>query len=185
MRTLTYLVAASLDGFIADPGGGFDDFHFDDDFAQRFVASLDRFDAVVMGRETWEVGARQGVTNPYPFLDIDKVLVSTTLTDPPDPAVRVTADPVGEVARMKAADGGPIWLCGGSRLAGTLLDAGLLDELVVKHNPVLLGDGIPLFPRERRTTRLIPVGSEHHDRTGIRTTTYTLTPTPPHPNESD
>ena len=29
---------------------------------------------------------------------------------------------------MKAAAGGPIWLCGGSHLAGTLLDAGLLDD---------------------------------------------------------
>jgi dihydrofolate reductase len=172
LRTLTYYVAASLDGYIADPDGGYGDFPFDDDFAARFVASLARFDAVVMGRATWEVGVRVGVTNPYPFLDIDKVVISTTLAASPDPAVRVAADPVAELARMKAATGGPIWLCGGSKLAGTLLGAGLLDELEVKQSPVLLGDGIPLFPRARRTTPLRPVSSELHEPTGIRTTRF-------------
>ena len=72
---------------------------------------------------------------------------------------------------MKAASGGPIWLCGGGRLARTLLDAGLLDELVLKRNPFLLGDGVPVLARQHRPVRLRPGSSELHEPTGIRTTT--------------
>lgn len=171
-RTLTYYVAVSLDGYIAAPDGTFDDFSGDEDFAASFLADLDRFDAVVMGRATWQVGADLGFPNPYPFLDIDKVVASTTLGDV-DPAVRVVRDGVAEVTRMKQADGGPIWLCGGGRLAADLLSAGLVDEVVVKHNPVLLGDGIGLFgPPRRATTQLRPVSSRLHAASGVRTTTY-------------
>lgn len=171
-RTLSYHVATSLDGYIAAPDGTFDDFVDDADFSARFLASLDRYDAVVMGRSTWQVGADLGTPNPFPFLDIDKVVASRSLAEV-DPAVRVVDDGVAEVARMKAADGGPIWLCGGGDLAAQLLDHGLVDEVVVKHNPVLLGDGIGLFgPPSRRTTRLRTRASTLHEASGIRTTTY-------------
>ncbi|MEE8599717.1 dihydrofolate reductase family protein [Euzebya tangerina] len=174
MRTLSYTVAVSLDGYIARPDGDFSDFPFDDDFAAQFLQSLNRFDAIVMGRSTWEVGADQGVTNPYPFLDVDKVLVSTTMVDSPDPAVRLTADPVAEVTRMKQEAGGPIWLCGGSQLATTLLEAGLIDEIVLKHNPVLLRAGIPLLRPGGAVRHARHTGSEVHAATGIRTSSYEL-----------
>ena len=38
-----------------------------------------------------------------------------------------------------------MWLCGGAALASHLWQAGLIDELIVKVNPFVLGAGIPLF----------------------------------------
>ncbi len=174
MQPLVYLVAASIDGFIADPDGSFADFPHDDDFAASFLGSLDRFAAVVMGRATWQVGMDEGVANPFPWLEVDKLVVSTTMSTPPDPAVRVTADPVTEVRRMKQDATGPVWLCGGAVLARTLLDAGLVDVVEVKHNPILLGEGIPLFARAPGTVRLRPGAHELHRASGIRTVTYTV-----------
>ncbi len=48
-----------------------------------------------------------------------------------------------------------MWLCGGSTLAGELQAE--IDELVVKINPVVAGDGLPLFahPLEPRTLQLV------------------------------
>lgn len=61
---------------------------------------------------------------------------------PDDPSVtRVEGDPVAVVADLKRRDGRDIWLCGGGDLAGQLIDE--IDELQVKVNPVLLGEGIP------------------------------------------
>lgn len=63
----------------------------------------------------------------------------------PDPTVPlVQADVVETVRRLKQAEGKAIWLCGGE-LAGQLLAAHLVDELVLKVHPVLFGTGIPLF----------------------------------------
>jgi len=48
---------------------------------------------------------------------------------------------------LAAADGRNVWIVGGGELAGTFLDAGLLDELIVQVMPVTLGAGLPLLPR--------------------------------------
>ena len=46
--------------------------------------------------------------------------------------------------RLKAEQSGlDIWLCGGGALAATLIDE--IDELRLKVNPLVLGDGIPLI----------------------------------------
>jgi dihydrofolate reductase len=105
------------------------------------VAGRTRFDAVVMGWSTYAVGLPVGLTSPYPHLD--QVVVTRAHADHPFlEGVRTTADAVGEVQRMKRQDGVGIWLCGGGALAGALADE--IDELVLKVNPIVLGDGVPL-----------------------------------------
>ncbi|GAA2429259.1 hypothetical protein GCM10010191_48280 [Actinomadura vinacea] len=52
-------------------------------------------------------------------------------------------DPAGFVQELKRQDGQDIWLCGGGNLAAHLL--GEIDDLVLKRNPIVLGDGIRLF----------------------------------------
>ena len=49
------------------------------------------------------------------------------------------------MGEFKQRPGGDVYLCGGSQLASGLLEAGLIDEIVVKLNPLLVGDGLPLF----------------------------------------
>ena len=62
---------------------------------------------------------------------------------PQDPSVtRVDGDAVGYVRSLKQHAQGDIWLCGGADLAGQLID--LIDEIQVKVNPVLFGEGLPL-----------------------------------------
>lgn len=164
MRTLTYLVAATLDGFIAavdggDPTGGV--FAVDPDYVEHLVSHhpetlpggaraalgltspATRFDTVLEGRRSYQVGLAAGVTNAYPHL---RHLVFSRSLRSSDPTVEVTAaDPVDTVRRLKAEPGAGIWLAGGGELAGALYEE--IDELVLKLNPVALGTGIPLFGR--------------------------------------
>lgn len=161
MRKLVYYVATTIDGYIADPGGGFDMFPMVGDHidaivkeytdtlpahalqALGLVADRSRFDAVVMGWRTYEVGFAHGVVSPYPHLT--QIVFSKT-HESRHPDVTVTADdPVETVRRLKAQEGSGIWLCGGGALAATLEEE--IDELVLKVNPIVLGDGIRLFSR--------------------------------------
>jgi dihydrofolate reductase len=172
MRQLVYYVAITLDGFIARPDGGFDCFLFDgphfrdllDRFPETFPSHLrgplgvtrdaQRFDTVLMGRATYEVGLREGVTSPYTHLR--QFVISRTMAASPDPAVVLhRGDPLDLARRVKSEDGKDIWLCGGSKLAAAL--APEIDELILKINPVVIGRGIPLFdgPATNRRAELL------------------------------
>lgn len=160
MRELVYYVAVSLDGKIAGPAGQFDFFPFDEAYAREMnedwadglpsglhdalgiTPPRTKWDTVVMGRGTFEPAMAQGVGDPYAHLDTYVYSRSLDPADHPDVSV-IGSDPVDHVRALKAADGGNIWLCGGGQLAATL--AGEVDRLVLKINPVTVGDGIPLF----------------------------------------
>ncbi|MFI6288108.1 dihydrofolate reductase family protein [Streptomyces sp. NPDC051018] len=164
MRKLTYFIACSIDGFIGDPQGDATSMYkyVDEEFlaycreeypetistpARRTLdfEGLENlaFDTVVQGRGTYQIALDLGVTSPYGHLR--EYVASRTLTESPDPHVRlISGDLPARVRELKAEDGGlGIWLCGGSRLAGQLIDE--IDELVIKTYPVVYGSGMPMF----------------------------------------
>jgi len=141
-RRLRYNCAVSLDGFIADPDGGYG--WIVEDASIDFDALFAEFDTFVMGRKTWEVMQAQGEANPLRGKRV--VVASRTLQQAPGASL-VRDDVAGHAAALKAEAGGrDIWLFGGSDLAGQLFEAGLVDRLEVAVMPVLLTRGIPLLP---------------------------------------
>ncbi len=143
MQRLTYHVATSLDGFIARADGSYDCFPSFPDATNEYLAALKNYGTVLMGRKTYEVGLGLGVTSPYPHLK--QYVFSSTLDASPNEAVTlVRSEPAATVRKLKAAGGAGIYLCGGAMLARHLFDADLIDELIVKIQPVLLGQGIAL-----------------------------------------
>ncbi|WP_338783026.1 dihydrofolate reductase family protein [Streptomyces sp. DG1A-41] len=164
MRKLTYFIACSIDGFIGDPGGDATSMlrFLDEEFlaflkteypetaathGRRALGFDDlpnkRFDTVVQGRGSYELALKEGITSPYAHLR--EYVASSTLKESPDPNVEIIADDlVGKVRELKAEAGElGIYLCGGSRIAGELLDE--IDELVIKTYPLVYGAGMPMF----------------------------------------
>jgi dihydrofolate reductase len=160
MRELTYYVAVSLDGYIAGPGGEFDTFlavgdHMEPIWARyRGTAPTQLaeaaglpvadgpFDTVLMGWNTYAAGLPY-LPDPYRHL---RQMVFTSAPEGPEgsDAVEFTAaDPAATVRALKQEEGRGIWLCGGGALAASLVEE--VDRLALKINPVVLGDGIPLF----------------------------------------
>lgn len=144
MRALKYYVACTADGFIAHADGSFDGFLLEGEHVADFLKSYTWFDTVLMGRKTYEVGLREGKTNPYPMLR--SYVFSRAMKASPDPNVTLISQNAVEVVRgLRSEAGKDIWLCGGAHLAATFCREDLIDELVLKVNPVLFGSGIPLF----------------------------------------
>ena len=169
MRKLKYYVACTVDRFIAREDGSFDFFlsqgeHFAaliQLFPETFPGHLrdvlgvraanQCFDAVLMGRRTYDVGINVGVTSPYPHLK--QYLFSRTLKKSPDENVQlVSGDALAFIRELKQQQGKDIWLCGGGALATSLFPE--IDEVILKVNPILLGSGIPLFSGAIKETRL-------------------------------
>ena len=163
-RKLKYHVATSLDGFIAREDDTVDFFSSDlPPILDYFDTLSTAYDTVLMGRVTYEPALKMGITDPYPSLET--YVFSRTMKESPNPRVHlVREDPVGFVRELKQRPGASndmshvvraanfsvprdIYLCGGGTLARTLFDAGLIDEVLIKLNPVLLGSGKGVAPR--------------------------------------
>ncbi|MDY7228104.1 dihydrofolate reductase family protein [Hyalangium rubrum] len=158
MKKLKYHVASTLDGFIATEQHTAEAFMQDrlvkdSEHVADYLASFASYDTVLMGRRTYEVGLKLGVTDPYPALET--YVFSHSMKESPNPRVKlITEDSVGVVRRLKEQQGKDLYLCGGGEFAATLLTAGLVDEVLVKLNPLLLGSGIPLATRLKEVKNL-------------------------------
>ena len=147
MHPIIYDVAVSLDGFIAGPSGDISKFAQDGPVVEDYLSRLTGYATAIMGRATYEFGYSYGLNpgeNPYP--DMDTVVFSNSLSLPKERAVTLQSrfDPAWFEA-LKQRSEGPIYLCGGGVLAGSLLEAGLIDRLILKRAPCLHGTGTPLF----------------------------------------
>jgi dihydrofolate reductase len=141
MRKLIYNAGVSADGFIASPDGEFDWLYTDQDYG--IAEFMSEIDCTVMGRKSYEIIAKYDKD----FFSANENIVFTS-SNPRNSQgnLRFTNEnPVDVVRELKQKPGKSIWLVGGGMLAGALLDAGLIDELLFSYHPVVLGNGIPLF----------------------------------------
>ena len=159
MRTLTYVVGVTLDGYVCAPDGSIDFFpDGDTDFHLREIPELvpthiraqfeldvpnERFDTMLQGRGSYELALREGITRP--FAHMREYVFSRTLSADVDPTLTVVAeDPLGVVRALKAEPGGlGICVVGGPSIAGVLLPE--IDEILLKRYPVIAGSGKTLF----------------------------------------
>lgn len=147
MRRIIYYVAASLDGFIAGPNDEIDRFIGGGDAIEHYMNDLQTFDTVIMGRRTYEFGYDYGLQPGAPaYPHMRHYIFSNTLTfENRHERVHVVQRDLEVVRKLKQEEGTDIYLCGGGQFAGWLLDHQLIDILKIKLNPILLGEGIPLF----------------------------------------
>jgi dihydrofolate reductase len=142
-RKVTFVVASSLDNFIARADHAVDWLMWSDEVGALTSAFWKTIDTVVMGRKSYEVGAKLGTT-AYP--GVKNYVFSRTMTEVPDARVElVRGDAAAFVRALKAREGKGICVMGGGELARSLFEADLIDEVGLNIHPVLLGDGIPLF----------------------------------------
>jgi dihydrofolate reductase len=148
-----YSAAMSLDGYIADDKGGVDWLHAAMVKGESY--GLPEFqkaiDGVLMGSRTFEqavqMGARFGPSKPC------WVFSQRSLRAPK--GVQVTAAPPREIVATLSQSGvTTAWLMGGGALAGSFLEADLIDEVSLAIMPVVLGSGIPVFGRIGDTASL-------------------------------
>ncbi len=152
----------SLNGVMEAPGGEhthphtgwtFKSHYGDDHYAYK-GEELDETESLLLGRKTYEGFAaawpeRGGKGDPFAdkFNSMPKYVVSSTLTDPEwNNTTVLSGDPVEEVRNLKEGSDGTIAIHGSAQLTHALTEADLIDEYRVMVHPVLIADGLRMFP---------------------------------------
>ena len=166
MRSVTYSMGASLDGYIVGPDGGITAPPPDEE-AWRLVTDEIRGVGVhLMGRRLYETMLYWETADRDPSLDdaelewaalwkpLPKVVFSTTLSEVQGNARLASAGLAEEIGRLRAEPGEGDIAIGGATLAAEAAALGLIDEYRARVYPVLVGGGIPFFPRQERRVDL-------------------------------
>jgi dihydrofolate reductase len=142
----TVFVGISVDGFMARPDGRFD-FLPENPDDHGFTAFMATVDALVMGRNTFEVVLP---FDPWPYGKTRIVVLTTRPLDLSAPTARgavveqMSGTPEEIVARLGARGMRHLYVDGGDTIQ-RFMRAGLIDRLVITRVPVLIGEGISLF----------------------------------------
>ena len=149
----------SLNGIMEAPGGEkthphtgwtFESIYAEDHYAYK-MEELEEAGSLLLGRKTYDGFAAAWPEREGPFADkfntMPKYVVSSTLTDPKWTNTTVlSGDPAEAVRELKETALGPILLNGSARLAHALTEADLVDEYRAMVHPVLVADGLRMFP---------------------------------------
>ena len=171
MRRTRYVVAMSLDGYIAGPNGEADWIIMDPEI--DFQALFGQFDAFLLGRKTFE---SMGGTGGSRQSGVQTIVFSRTLRQRDYPNLTIVSENPEEVlADLRSKPGKDIWLFGGGLLFRSLLEARLVDTVEVAVIPVLLGEGIPVLPPKPSSERfMLRLASSREFKSGIVSLEYAV-----------
>ncbi len=182
----------SLDGVVQAPGGPEEDTdggfahggwsipYFDPEAMGPLIGEgMNTAEALLFGRRTWQgMAAAWPERAGDPYADqmnaIKKYVASRTLTHDDltwNTALLSPVNAVADIAALRARDGGDLVIWGSASLVTTLIAEGLVDELNVMIEPILLGGGKRIFPDDgtARPMRLVKCATSG---TGVQICTY-------------
>jgi dihydrofolate reductase len=186
---LTATMMLTVDGVYQGPGGpdedrrnGFDRGGWTARYADAamgdfLTAMFERADALLLGRKTWQIWEPYWPNHDdHPFghaiNKLPKYVPSTTLVDPAWRNTHViNGDVEAAVRELKAKPGRELQVHGSGVLLRWLLEHDLVDELNLRVYPVIVGDGLRLFP-DHGTTHNLELVESRATSTGVMLQTY-------------
>jgi len=150
---------ASLDGFVGGTNGELNWATVDDEIFD-FVSTLtDQADTALYGRVTFQMmedywptagekpnASKHDKEHSIWYKNVSKVVLSKTMNETGLKNTKVISDNLLEnITKLKQQPGKNILIFGSPRASHSLLNIGLIDEYWIFVNPILLGQGIPLF----------------------------------------
>ena len=168
MRKLILLAHVSLDGFVADINGKLDKFLIGDDNLEFVCKLTDNADAALFGRMSFEL-----LNNYWPNIKNDpnstkseiqysnwynnamKIIFSKTLKTDSLTAATIISDNISdEIIKIKQQIGRDILIFGSPTISRLLMQLDLIDSYWIFVNPIIFGEGIPLFCSTTKTIKL-------------------------------
>jgi len=177
----------SLDGFVAGPKGEMDWIHVDDEIFDYVGDRTDHGDTALYGRVTYQMmesywptagdqpnATKHAIQHSRWYNKVNKVVLSKSMKGQELPNTHIISDNLQEeITALKNQPGKEILIFGSPSATHALMHLDLLDEYWLFVNPMLLGEGIPMFKDITSRTKLKLVASKvfssgvvclHHER---------------------
>jgi dihydrofolate reductase len=158
----------SLDGFVAGLNGEMDWIKVDDEMFDFVATMTDQADTALYGRVTYEMmqsywpkageqpnASKHDIEHSTWYNRVSKVVLSRTMKETGLQNTTVINDQLSEkINSIKHRGDKNILIFGSPRASQSLLNQGLIDEFWLFVNPIILGQGMPLFKNITGTTKL-------------------------------
>lgn len=177
MRKVLVLMHSSLDGFVAGPNGEMDWIQFDDKMFEYVGKATDDADTAIYGRKTFEMmdgywptagespkATAHDIQHSRWYNNSLKIVFSKTMAQPASKKILVIKDNMKEeIEKMKKQPGKNLLLIGSASIVHAFTELDLVDEYWININPILLGNGIPLFKNGKSRSNLKLLYSKPYD----------------------
>ena len=157
MRKVILYIAMSLDGYIADKQGGVgwlggdgSDVNSPGSYS-NFLRSVD---TIIMGYTTYQQIVSELSPEVWVYPGKKTYVITHRPLESGDDIIFTSKGLSLLIADLKWRKGKNIWICGGASIANQLLDLELIDRIHITMIPTLLGDGLRLFSKRSKETRL-------------------------------
>jgi len=179
MRKIVLSLHTTLDGFVGGPKGEMDWIKLDDGIFDLVATFTQKADTVLYGRVTYQMmnsywptaaeksnASKHDIEHSTWYNMVDKVVLSRTIKGNDDMKTRfISRNIFNEINDFRNQPGKDILMFGSPTAAHSLMEYNLIDEYWLFVNPIILGQGIPLFAHikerinlERLTTKLFSCG---------------------------
>jgi len=174
MRNLIFFMHTSLDGFVAGLKGEMNWIKVDDEMFDFVATMTDTADTALYGRVTYEImqsywpnagkepnASKHDKEHSAWYNKVSKVVLSKTISEKGlDNTTVISGQLTDNINKIKKQDGKNILIFGSPGASQSLLNEGLIDEFWLFVNPIILGQGMPLFKDITGTTKLKLVDSK-------------------------
>jgi dihydrofolate reductase len=168
MRKIIVSMHMTLDGFIAGQNGEMDWIRFDDEMFELVGKMTDEADTALYGRVTYEMmngywptagdqpnASKHDIEHSQWYNQSLKVVLSKTINASGLSKTQIiSANLFDNITKLKEGGNKNIMIFGSASATHSLFNEGLIDELWLFINPVVIGQGIPMFKGINATTSL-------------------------------
>lgn len=159
MRRIVSFVHVSLDGFVAATNGGLDWIIVNEEIFDYVEKRIKETDTAMYGRVTYQMmesywptaadqpaATRHDIEHARWYKQASKIVLSKTMQDVNLPKTKIISDNLlDEITQLKQGAGSDILMFGSPAATHSLMAENLIDEYWLFVNPILLGQGVPLF----------------------------------------
>ncbi|MEO7309303.1 MAG: dihydrofolate reductase family protein [Chitinophagaceae bacterium] len=168
MRKIISFMHISLDGFVSGPNGEMNWIKVDEEIFDHVGKRIGETDTALYGRVTYEMmesywpgagdkpdASKHDIHHSKWYKKAQKIVLSRTMKDADLPGTTIISDNISDsINEIKRQAGSEILLFGSPTTTHALIQQHLIDGYWLFVNPIILGEGIPLFVDIKDKTKL-------------------------------